>query len=242
MLYIERTKLYMKPITEQLYARRGDTPFYPVITAHSGCEKTPDNSIEHIKTAIASGAEMFEIDINEFNGTLYLTHDRRDDYSDTPTLAECFALASEHPSICINCDVKTFGLTVPVIELAKKYGMESRILFTGSVAPEELPGLNSSASDWWLSLWCSEHEPEDLANACDTYRELNGLYRIIKLDQKMVNDRVIRTMQETGHTLSVWTVNNEDNIRRLMQTGVVINITTRIPLAALRIRKEIFGI
>ncbi len=234
----------MKPITESLYARRGDTPFYPVITAHSGCEKTPDNSIEHIRTAIASGAEMFEIDINrsEQDGILYLTHNLQEDYSSCPTLAKCFEIAAEHPSICINCDVKTFGLTKSVIELAKEYGMESRILFTGSVAPKELPVLNASASDWWLSLWESDHEPEDLANACNTYRELNGLYQIINLDQCMVNDRVIRTMQETGHTLSVWTVNNEDNIRRLMQTGVVANITTRIPLAALRIRKEIFGV
>jgi len=232
----------MKPITEALYARRSDVPFYPVITAHSGCEKTPDNSIEHIRTAIASGAEMFEIDINEFDGTLYLTHDRRDDYSDVPTLAACFELAATHPSICINCDVKSFGLTASVIELAKKYGMESRILFTGSVAPDELPGLNASAADWWLSLWRSDHEPEDLANACETYRKLGGGYQIINLDQNMVNDRVIRTMQETGHTLSIWTVNNEENLCRLMQTGVTANITTRIPLAALRIRKEIFGV
>lgn len=232
----------MKPITETLYARRGDAPFYPVITAHSGCEKTPDNSIEHIRTAIASGAEVFEIDINEFDGTLYLTHDRRDDYTGIPTLAACFEMAAAHPSICINCDVKSFGLTAPVIELAKKYGMESRILFTGSIRKDELPVLNASSSDWWLSLWNSDHEPEDLANACSTYRELNECYRIINLDQDMVNDRVIRTMQETGYTLSVWTVNNEDTIRRLMQTGVVANITTRIPLAALRIRKEIFGI
>ncbi len=232
----------MKPITQQIYARRKDIPFYPVITAHSGCEKTPDNSIEHIKTALASGAEMFEIDINECDGTLYLTHDPRADYTNTPTLAKCFELASAHPSICINCDVKSFGLTESVIELAKKYGMESRILFTGSVAPEELPGLNASASDWWLSLWCSAHEPEDLAGACETYRKLNGLYQIVNLDQKMVNDRVIRTMQETGHTLSIWTVNKEEDLYRLMQTGVTANITTRIPLAALRIRKEIFGI
>lgn len=232
----------MKPITQQIYARRAEVPFYPVITAHSGCEKTPDNSIEHIKTALASGAEMFEIDINEFDNTLYLTHDRRDDYSNTPTLAQCFELASAHPSICINCDVKSFGLTKSVIELAKKYGMESRILFTGSVAPEELPGLNALESDWWLSLWCSDHEPEDLAGACETYRNLNGLYQIVNLDQKMVNDRVIRTMQETGHTLSIWTVNKEEDLYRLMQTGVTANITTRIPLAALRIRKEIFGI
>ena len=232
----------MKPITETLYTRRKDSPFYPVITAHSGCEGTPDNSIEHIRTALSCGAEMFEIDVHEHDGVLYLTHNRQNDYTSCPTLAQCFELAAAHPTMCINCDVKTFGLTAPVIELAKNYGMESRILFTGSVAPEELPVVNASQSDWWLSLWCSDHEAEDLENACRTYRELNNLYRIINLDQNMVNDRVIRTMKETGHTLSVWTVNTEEGLRRIMSTGVAVNITTRIPKLALEIRKEIFGI
>ena len=232
----------MKSITQNLYARRGDAPFYPVITAHSGCEKTPDNSIEHIRTALASGAEMFEIDVNEHDGVLYLTHNPLENYSGCPTLAECFAITAEHPAMCINCDVKTFGLTAPVIELAKKYGMESRILFTGSVGADELPNLNASAADWWLSLWHSDHEPEDLADACRTYREMNGLYRIINLDHGMVNERVLRTMEETGCTLSVWTVSSEEALRRVMNTGVVANITTRTPLLALRIRKEIYGI
>lgn len=234
----------MKFITEQIYARHGEFPFYPVITAHSGCENTPDNSLEHIRTALASGAEMFEIDINrsERDGVLYLTHNPKEDYSSCPTLAQCFEITAEHPTMCINCDVKSFGLTASVIELAKQYGMESRILFTGSVAPEELPGLNASAGDWWLSLWCSDHEAEDLTGACETYRELGNLYRIINLDQDMVNDRVIRTMRETGHTLSIWTVNKEEELRRFMKIGVAANITTRIPLAALRIRKEIYGI
>lgn len=231
----------MKTITETLYARRGGAPFYPVITAHSGCEGTPDNSIEHIRTALSCGAEMFEIDVHEHDGVLYLTHNKLEDYTNCPTLAQCFELTAAHPTMCINCDVKTFGLTAQVIGLAKKYGMESRILFTGSVAPEELPALNASQSDWWLSLWCSDHEPEDLENACGTYRELDNLYRIINLDQKMVNDRVIRTMEETGHMLSVWTVNSEDALRRLMGTGVVANITTRIPKLALEIRKELIA-
>ena len=234
----------MKPITQTLYARRGDHPFYPVITAHSGCEGTPDNSLEHIRTALSCGAEMFEIDINrsESDGVLYLTHNPRESYASCPTLAQCFELTAAHPTMCINCDVKSFGLTEPVIALAKQYGMESRILFTGSVSPEELPLLNASQSDWWLSLWASDHEEDDLAGACKTYRTLDNLYRIINLDQCMINDRVIRTMEETGHTLSVWTVNNETALRRFMGTGVIANITTRIPKLALEIRREIYGI
>ncbi len=35
----------MKPVTKSLSERN-----YPIITAHSGCEGTPDNSLEHIQS------------------------------------------------------------------------------------------------------------------------------------------------------------------------------------------------
>ena len=53
-----------------------------VITAHSGCEGTPDNSREHILAAIASGAEMIEVDVRQApDGTLILSHDVPEDIS-----------------------------------------------------------------------------------------------------------------------------------------------------------------
>lgn len=226
----------MKKITETLFARSG----VPVITAHSGCEGTPDNSIEHIKTAIASGAEMLEIDIREHDGTLYLTHDSAADYAACATLAQCFELVAETDDLCINCDVKTFGLTEKVCRLAAQYGMESRIVFTGSVGAEERKFLAASPADWWLSLWRSPWERKHFAEACAEYASMNDLYRIINLDYKMVNDALLDKTKENGYMLSVWTVNNEKDIRRMMKSGI-INITTRQPKLALAIRKELFG-
>ena len=81
----------MKYITDLLYRQE---KAYPIITAHSGCEGTPDNSLEHIRTAIASGAECLEIDVHEHNGTLYLTHDAQGNYEGCPTLAQCYELVA----------------------------------------------------------------------------------------------------------------------------------------------------
>lgn len=227
----------MKPITQRLFSR--SAPFYPVITAHSGCEGTPDNSLEHIRAAISSGAEMLEIDINRHDGVLYLTHNPQTDYSACPTFEQCLTLVAP-TDMCMNCDVKTVGLTADVMTLAAKYQMESRIVFTGSVGEEELPALNDTRGDWWLSLWHSDHEPEDLVNACEKYHRLNDLYRLINLDHTMVNEQVCRTVHDAGYRLSVWTVNREEMIRRMMEYGVW-NITTRQPLLALRLRREIYG-
>ena len=48
---------------------------YTYITAHTGCEGTPWNSIEHIEAALSSGAETVEIDIQNDGELLYLSHD-----------------------------------------------------------------------------------------------------------------------------------------------------------------------
>ena len=45
-----------------------------VITAHSACEGTLPNSREHVLAAIASGAEMIDVDVRmDDNGALYMS-------------------------------------------------------------------------------------------------------------------------------------------------------------------------
>lgn len=136
--------------------------------------------------------------------------------------------------------MKTTGLTGDVCRLAAEYGIEERIVFTGSVGEEELSALEKSPADWWLSLWRSDREAGQLADACAFYKDTNDLYRVINLDHRMVNDRLLETVNANGYGLSVWTVNHEEDIRRMMAAGVM-NITTRQPKLALAIRKELFG-
>ncbi len=231
----------MKPITELLVKRHADGLAYPIITAHSGCEGTPDNSIEHIRTAIASGVECFEIDINAApDGTLYLTHDQPASYDGVPLFEDCLKLAAADGKILINCDMKNEFLKTPVIALAKKYGMESRIIFTGSYHIGELPDLNASEADWWINIFRSTEE--NISETLSMYDSLGGAYRILNLNYGMVNDAFAARTREAGYPLSVWTVNNEESLRCMMTYPEVWNITTRIPKKALEIRKEIFGV
>lgn len=58
----------------------------------------------------------------------------------------------------------------------------------------------------------------------------------------MVNDDFAKRTGKAGYPLSVWTVNDEANLRRVMAYPEVWNITTRIPKKALEIRKKIFGL
>ena len=56
----------------------------------------------------------------------------------------------------------------------------------------------------------------------------------VNIDKRMLTDRMLCNASR----FSVWTVNDEDTLRRLLSAGVR-NITTRNPLLALRLRSEI---
>ena len=229
----------MKPITEKLLAQYAEGKVYPIITAHSGCEGTPDNSIEHIRTAIASGAEAFEVDVHYIDGALVLTHDAPEGEAESPTLAEAFRLASEHPSICVNCDLKQDHIKELIIALAKEYGMEDRILFTGYYYhEEEFPMLAETTADWWINM-----DDHSFDTAYNVYTSLNNEYRMFNINHNTVNQEgFLDRVNQAGYYLSTWTVNDEARMREMMAIPCVRNITTRKPKLALAIRKEIFGV
>ena len=97
-----------------------------LITAHSGCEGTAPNSIDHILAAIDSGAEMVEIDIRAHGELLYLSHDVAEDPAACVSFDTFLDLIAAVPDLRVNCDVKTDGLILPVMEAARRYGVAHR--------------------------------------------------------------------------------------------------------------------
>lgn len=206
-----------------------------VITAHSGCEKTPDNSREHILAAIASGAEMIEVDVRQASdGTLYLSHDVPEDISVRPLLRELFELAAPEQNLEMNLDVKTEGLIEPVMALAEEYGLKSRIVFTGA-CNEGRALANSLGAEMWRSVWDKALLEEGISdNAKDGSPFLNVYF-------PMITEEAEEKLRAIGSSFSAWTVNDEENLRRLLRMGIA-NITTRTPVLAMKLRKEIQGV
>lgn len=205
-----------------------------VITAHSGCEGTPSNSREHILAAIASGSEMIEVDVRICDGVLYLSHDETTDIASQVKLRELFELVAPEKNLEMNLDVKTKGLIDPVMALANEFGLNKRIVFTGA-CNDDRAYINTFGAEMWRSMWPGDVIEEGIAaNKADGSPYLNVYYGMITPE----NDKALR---ETGGGFSAWTVDNEDDIRRFLESGIS-NITTRMPVLAMKLRKEIQGI
>lgn len=206
-----------------------------IITAHSGCEGTPDNSLEHIHAAIASGAEMIEVDLRMAeDGTLYLSHDVPKDINQRPTLKQLFELIAKTEYMEINLDAKTEGLIASAMALAGAYGLTGRIIFTGSVARDRALAV-SLGTDVWHNLEWGETVQD-------------GLDWILKDGSPLLNVHYLMVtrsrndlLRANGRGFSAWTVNDEMNLRRCLNMGVC-NITTRNPVLAVQLRREIQGV
>ena len=202
-----------------------------IITAHSGCEGTEPNSRDHLKAAIASGAEMLEVDVREKDGLLYLSHDENADPASCVPLSECFEMVAAEENLCMNLDLKTEGLVSPVLEMAGKYHLNSRIIFTGSCNDRRAEALAGGA-DMWRSMWPGDKVEDGIAaNIADGSPALNVYF-------KMITPEYDAALRAHGFGFSAWTVDKEEDIARFLKAGIR-NITTRQPVLALKLREEL---
>ena len=225
----------------------------PLITAHSGCEGTPDNSIDSIRTGIALRADCVEVDVRtDASGTLRLSHDEIGDETGLVTLREAFALIRES-GIKINCDLKEYGALPKVLALAEECGiLRDQLIFSGCVDPKLLEAHPEAAARSLIFL-NSEELVRDLTGNGDLRRRDQCAFllahtrlaaeRFHRLGAEALNapygnmtDELIGALRAEGVPLSLWTLNDEAVLREFMIKDL-LNITTRLPSAALRIRK-----
>lgn len=213
-----------------------------LITAHSGCDGTPDNSLGFISHALQCGADALEVDVRAApDGTLCLSHDLPD--SLRPRLAQAFQMLRGSP-MKINCDLKQPDLEEAVLALARQWGAAGQLLFSGSVSMERMKQDPEVRSRTLLNVRpivppeggaAAEEQLDELVRTC---RSCGAA--IINVSYEMCTDQVLTRLRAENIGVSAWTVNEEAAARRLLAHGIY-NITSRRPgmVLALREKEEI---
>ncbi len=214
-----------------------------MITAHSGCEGYPDNSLEYVRHALCCGADALEIDVHPRPGGFYISHDPSD--APCPDLGEVFSLVRES-GIKVNCDLKHPGIEYEVLELARSFEMESRLLFSGYVSREamEEPEIRKRTL-WNIESAMPEFYEQSLAEIPFTAAQIREAAEVYlrygavaaNLYYGFCDEERLSFFREKGIALSVWTVNDEAAARRFLNAGV-FNITSRQPTMVRRLRDE----
>ena len=113
----------------------------PMITAHSGCEDTPTDSLESIDKALEFGADAIEVDVRmDQNGELRISHNAvsQQEYYEKVTLQTVLDRI-RFTDLAINFDIKEQAALYKTLEEAEKLGFpRERMIFSGCTGPEQL--------------------------------------------------------------------------------------------------------
>jgi len=220
-----------------------------MLTAHSGCNGTPDNSLAFLAYALALPVDALEVDVRRLpDGTLVLAHD--EEVEDAPRLADAMTLLARVPGMRINCDMKMPGLEQPVWALAQAHGVSDRLVYSGMVSAAAMaadPSMRHAVM-WFYNLELRFPRIEETLQACvsdnrpvealadEMLRTLHAAgATCLNLNWRLRETPLWQALQDKGIPLSVWTPDNPDLIRQLLDEGVR-NITTRNARCAAEIR------
>ena len=124
---------------------------HTMITAHSGCEGRPDNSLEYVQYALHCGADALEVDVHPKDDGFYISHDPSDGAH--PDLKDVFSLI-RGSGVKVNCDLKHPGIEHAVLTLAQACGVDEQLIFSGSVSLEAIQDPAIRCRTFWNIVPC----------------------------------------------------------------------------------------
>ena len=218
-----------------------------LITAHSGCDNTPDNSIKFVEYALSLEVDCLEVDVRLQGDDLIMAHDV--DSISSP-LADAFDRIKTSPGKKLNCDLKEPGLEARVLSLAKAKGVEKQLQYSGTVSWQWV--LQNQGTVEWLwnieALMPNIYSHGDMADkamakksadiAIAAFRE--GLASCFNMHYKLYDSYFCRVLMDENIQLSLWTPSLENEVAYFLEQGVY-NITTRIAATACELRTALWS-
>jgi glycerophosphoryl diester phosphodiesterase len=137
-----------------------------------------------------------------------------------PTLAEVLDLLEGR--LLVNVELKVplrsrdTSLVMPMLEVVRKHGMDQRVLFS-SFNPYVLRAMKELAPDIPIGLLYAPHSPIYARHAwLDPFEPHEARHP----HYSMLTGPIIRWYHSRGLRVNTWTVNEPDEMRRLIEAGV----------------------
>ncbi len=211
------------------------------VTAHSGCEGTPENSMEFIRKGVEINAQILEVDVTfRADGTPVLIHKEQADADEGLLFDEAVRYISENSdTVRLNLDLKSTANLPEVVRILDRYGMRERCFYTGVNADfveavradGELPYyLNTTITRW------KKHSPKELNAALERVKKSGAIG--INCSLKYASKEMVELFRENGLLVSYWTANSKKEMIKLLNIAPD-NITTRRPVFLNEIKNSV---
>ena len=200
------------------------------VTAHAGAMNLPDNSAPALLAAVYAGFDVVEMDLSyRPDGTPVIIHNPSPGQEEGLLLDDAFAIVALNGKTAVNLDNKSVANLPEVYRLIVKHGLLNRVFFTG--VDEGIAALINAQCPVPYYLTCSIDQnmlgSREYALALAD-RAIAGGFIGINCDFSEISRTVVDVTHEKGLLVSVWTVNENIDMYRMLALSVD-NITTRNP-------------
>ena len=239
----------------------------PLVIAHRGLAiDHPENTLPAFRAGLAAGADILETDVHlSRDGQVIIAHDptlervagragRVSDFTAAelasidlggglgfPTLVE---VLDALPHARVNIDLKTPDVVPAFVDVIKQMNAQERVLVasfdetTRLHATSQLEGVATSATRKHFLpglLWASLGSADALRRVFDGIDAIQTptSYRGVPITTK----RFISQLTAIGKEVHVWTINEETQMRALLDKGVTGIVTDRADIAV-RVRAD----
>lgn len=218
----------------------------PLITAHTGCMKTPPNSIQSVIEGIKSGADVIEVDVRSTKGgSVVLLHDEHihtqhgmirvqdvtfqelNDVTQTDKivrLEEVLPLIKESNRV-INLDVKEDHAIDPMIKAVEQFKMRESSIISGC-EKDRAAFLKGNFRPYQVLLNASkslfEANKEDYESFIkETFQDAIAASCCgINIDYRICREELIAAAALRCLPVLVWTINEPHEMEKYMELGV----------------------
>jgi len=190
----------------------------PSVTAHAGALGTKPNTLDSVRAALSSGADILEVDVRFLaDGTPALGHNKAG--PESAKLEDVFALMQGHETQ-INLDMKETAHVPRMAELVAQYGLQGRAFMTG-LSASACAALRGCGLPYYLNG----------ANPAAA-NKLGALG--VNINFRQCTKKLVRDTHALGLLVSAWTADSPRAMRKMLRRGAD-NITTRHPDALMEI-------
>ncbi|MBC2581502.1 glycerophosphodiester phosphodiesterase [Clostridium sp. DJ247] len=204
------------------------------ITAHAGCMGTTMDSIEAVEVGIKYGAHIIEIDLNiDESGNLVISHDKPKVEVKYSNVDEVLEIIKKEQEVLLNIDIKDAKLLGKLNRTILEYGIKDRVFFTGIDFQcildneEALRGTN-----YFINLGAPKLDITQLNNKeylIELFNELESLNIMgINVNYRLVTPEIINVCKEKRMLSSVWTVDDIQDMKRMINLNVSSITTKRV--------------
>lgn len=205
-----------------------------LITAHGGAMNTGRNTQLYFDTIHKYDIDVIEVDVRKRGDLLYIAHLKALSAKKKIPLSYVFEYVIKH-NLKVNCDLKDRGIIKDVIKLAKEKGAEKHLIYTGCLRKSDVSDItvgdayvNRGFYNFITPNKESAQKIKDILDQCK-----NDNIKGININYRYATDEFIVKAQEIGLQLSIYTVDDKKELKRIMSHNPA-NVTTNIVDIALK--------